>query len=203
MQRETILSTFFFLRSRIILPHMQIGQTTIEVVRGSVLEQDVDAIVNAANTGMRGGGALDGAVHRAAGPGLLAELIQVAPKGAKTGDPVVTGGHNTPFKYIIHVAGPIFSGANVQEKDSQLASAYSNSLQAAHDRGLESIGFPSISTGVFAFPLDRAAPIALRTAADFVKKHPETPLRRVIFAMFGGEEHEVFRRALGQLKSNL
>lgn len=179
---------------------MQVGQTTIEVVRGSVLEQPVDAIVNAANTGMRGGGALDGAIHRAAGPGLLAELVLLAPRGAKTGDPVVTGGHNTPYKHIIHVAGPIFSGANVQEKDSQLASAYGNSLQRAHELGLESIGFPSISTGVFAFPLDRAAPIALRTAIDFVQANPETPLRRIIFAMFGGEEHHVFRRELERLE---
>lgn len=180
---------------------MQINQTQIEVVRGSVLEQNADAIVNAANTGMRGGSALDGAIHHAAGPQMLEELIEVAPNGSQTAEVVVTRAYDLPQKFVFHVAGPVWKTAREQECEDDLALAYYNSLAEADARGLESLALPSLSTGVYAFPLERAAPIALKTTVYFLRNHPETSLERVTFAMFGGAEHHEFRRALEKLNN--
>lgn len=161
----------------------------IEVVRGSLLDQDVDAIVNAANSMMRGGGGLDGAIHQAAGPGLLDELMEVAPHGCRTGDVVVTSGHLTKFKFIIHTPGPIWRGG-ISNEDALLAACYRNSVFAAQKLGIHTLGFASISTGVYHFPLDRAAPIALRSVAETV-----TTLDRVVFALFSEREYQAFQRA--------
>ncbi len=169
--------------------------TEIVLVRGSVLDQAVDAVVNAANTGMRGGGGLDGAIHRAAGPELLKELRDKAPSGAPTGAVVVTAGHASGFRHILHTPGPVWKGGTKGEADA-LAACYRNALDAAHDLGLASIGLPSISTGIYGYPLERAAPLAVATVRDWIAAHGETPLRRVVFAMFGGEEHARFQRAL-------
>lgn len=166
----------------------------IEVVRGSVLEQDVEAIVNAANTGMRGGGALDGAVHRAAGPALLEELKRVAPDGARTAQVVVTRAYDLPQKWVFHVAGPVWSEKNAVECDELLCKAYRGCLDEASSRSLESVAFPSLSTGVYAFPLQRAASLALQMARDFALENPQTSLRRVVFALFGDEEYRIFSR---------
>ncbi len=182
--------------------NMQINQTQIEVVRGSVLECKADAIVNAANKGMRGGSALDGAIHNAAGPQMLDELVEVAPDGAQTAEVVVTRAYDLPQKFVFHVAGPIWKTNRPETHEScedELAAAYYNCLAEADVRGLESLALPSLSTGVYGFPLERAAPIALATAAYFLKNHPETSLDRVTFAMFGGAEHHEFRRALEKL----
>ena len=136
---------------------MQINNTTIEVVRGSVIDQDVDAIVNAANTQMRGGGGVDGAIHRAAGKGLLAELDQVVPDRAPTGTAVITGGHNLKQKHVIHTPGPVWNGGNNGEA-TELASSYRSCLELADQHHLSSLAFCSISTGVYGYPLDQAAP---------------------------------------------
>ena len=182
---------------------MQINRTQVEVVRGSVLEQNADAIVNAANTGMRGGSALDGAVHRAAGPRMLEELIEVAPNGSQTAQVVVTRAYDLPQKFVFHVAGPIWKSEREQDCEDDLAESYYNCLAEADVRGLESLALPSLSTGVYAFPLERAAPIALMTTAYFLRNHPETSLERVTFAMFGGPEHHEFRRALKKLNESV
>jgi O-acetyl-ADP-ribose deacetylase (regulator of RNase III) len=174
---------------------MKINQTTIEVVRGSVTDQDVDSIVNAANTGMRGGGGIDGRIHRAAGPGMMEELIRVAPHGAKTGTVVVTGGHNLKQKFVFHTPGPVWNGGQRGEPEL-LAACYRNCIDEADRRGLESIAFCSISTGVYGYPLEQAAPLAARTVQEFIEAHPRTSIRRVIFAMYGADEFEVFVRAL-------
>lgn len=182
---------------------MQINSTQIEVVRGSVLEQATDAIVNAANKGMRGGSALDGAIHNAAGPGMLDELIEVAPHGAQTAEVVVTRAYDLPQQWVFHVAGPIWKAGQPETHEAceaLLAEAYYNCLAEADVRGLQSLALPSLSTGVYAFPLESAAPLALATAVHFLKQHPETSLSRVIFAMFGGAEHHEFRRALEKLE---
>ncbi len=179
---------------------MTINQTQIEVVRGSVLEIAADAIVNAANTGMRGGGALDGAIHRAAGAQMGRELEIAAPNGAGTAEVIVTSGGNLPQSWIFHVAGPVWKDSKSLECDELLARSYHNCLQEAQKRGLESLAFPSLSTGVYSFPLARAAPIALQTALDFGRQNPQTSLRRVTFAMFGGEEFHYFERALRRLE---
>ncbi len=178
---------------------MTIGQTELEVVRGSVLEIGADAIVNAANTRMRGGGTLDGAIHRAAGPQMLAELREVAPNGAQTGEIVVTRAYNLPQKWVFHVAGPVWKEARALECDELLAKSYRGALQEAQRRRLESLAFPSLSTGVYAFPIERAAPLALGVAVEFLTQNPQTCLRRVTFAMFGGTEHHYFERVLRQL----
>jgi O-acetyl-ADP-ribose deacetylase (regulator of RNase III) len=170
---------------------LTIGNTTIEVVRGSVLDQDVDAIVNAANTMMRGGGGIDGVIHRAAGDGLLEELRRVAPKGSSTGEAIVTGGHDLKQQYIIHVAGPIYRNYDPDEAAHLLAACYANALQAAEERALTSIGFCSISTGVYGYPLEEAAPVALVTTKKYFQDNDST-IQRVIFAMFTAREFEVF-----------
>ena len=180
---------------------MQINRTQIEVVRASVLQQNADAIVNAANKGMRGGGALDGAIHRAAGPQMLAELVEVAPHGARTSEVIVTRAYDLPQKFVFHVAGPVWKTDREEACEDELAAAYYNCLAEADVRGLESLALPSLSTGVYAFPLERAAPLALATAAYFLKQNPQTSLERLIFAMFGGAEHHDFRRALEKLNS--
>ncbi|BCM90385.1 O-acetyl-ADP-ribose deacetylase [Abditibacteriota bacterium] len=178
---------------------MKIHQTELQVVRASALDVEAEAIVNAANTGMRGGGGIDGAIHYRAGRDLMEELQQVAPYGAQTAEVVVTSGHALPHQYIFHVAGPIWNARHEAECEELLASSYEHVLAEADGRQLTTIVLPSISTGVYAFPLDRAAPIALETAISFLQSHPETSLRSVTFAMWGGEEHHIFRRALEKL----
>jgi O-acetyl-ADP-ribose deacetylase (regulator of RNase III) len=174
---------------------VKVGSTEIVVVRGSVVHQDVDAIVNAANTAMRGGGGVDGAIHAAAGPALLDELIKVAPNGAETGTVVVTGGHQLKQKWIFHTPGPIWRGGHLAEPQ-ELASCYRGCLRAAEEKGIKSIAFCSISTGIYGFPIQRAAPIAVDAAITHVKTHPETRLERIVFAMYGAAEHHVFETVL-------
>lgn len=154
------------------------------------MAQPVAAIANAANTSMRGGSGVDGAIHRASGPGLLQELMQVAPDGAKTGVVVSTRGHQSGFDWIFHVAGPVWNGGNSGEPEL-LYRCYAGVIEAAEARGVRSLAFPSISTGIFRFPLALAAPIALRAVRETSRA-----LESVIFAMFGDEEFEVFSAAL-------
>jgi O-acetyl-ADP-ribose deacetylase (regulator of RNase III) len=155
----------------------------------------VDAIVNAANTLMRGGGGVDGAIHAAAGRGLLAELEQVAPDGAATGSVVVTGGHRLRQRHVLHTPGPVWHGG-ARGEPAQLASCYRECCAAAEKLRLESVAFCSISTGVYGYPLEPAAAIALDSVLGWLAAHPDTSLRRVVFAMFAAREHEVFAHAL-------
>ncbi len=135
----------------------------IRVWQGDITTLKVDAIVNAANETLLGGGGVDGAIHRAAGPGLLAECRRIG--GCPTGQARITGGHDLPARHVIHTVGPVWRGGDADE-DALLASAYRNSLQLARDHGLTSIAFPAISTGVYGFPPDRAARIAITTVAE-------------------------------------
>jgi len=175
---------------------MKINETEIEVVRGGVLESDAQAIVNAANTAMRGGGGVDGAIHDAAGKELMAELMEVAPHGAETSVPVLTRGHNLKQEYVIHVAGPVWSEARAGECEKLLHSCYRGALEMADEKELASLAFCSISTGIYGYPLALAAPVAVKTIVEYLWEHPQTGLRRVLFAMFGKEEYEVFCSAL-------
>ncbi|BDI32000.1 O-acetyl-ADP-ribose deacetylase [Capsulimonas corticalis] len=176
---------------------MQIHKTEVEVVRGSVTDQEVDAIVNAANTSMQGGGGIDGRIHRAAGPALMEELRRVAPHGAKTGVVVVTGAHKLPQKYIFHTAGPVWNGGKSGESE-KLTSSYRGCLEAADKLGLSSIAYCSISTGVYRYPLDLAAQVCISTIQEYLLSHPETRLRRIVLAMFGPAEFDVFAQALAR-----
>ena len=173
---------------------MTTHNTTIEIVWGSVVEQDVDAIVNAANTAMQGGGGIDGVIHRAAGRGLMAELEKAAPNGAKTGAAVLTGGHNLKQPYIIHTAGPVWKGGGAKEAE-KLAMCYRSCLEKAEEKGLTSIAFCSISTGVYGYPLPLAAPVALGSVKEYLDSHPDTSLERVIFAMYQTPEYQAFTQA--------
>jgi O-acetyl-ADP-ribose deacetylase (regulator of RNase III) len=176
---------------------VRVRDTTIEVVRGSVVDQDVEVIVNAANTAMRGGGGVDGAIHRAAGPGLLEELERVAPNGAATGSVVLTRGHRLAQPWIIHTPGRVWHGGSHNEA-GLLSSCYSAALELARERGLRSIAFCSISTGVYGFPIELAAPIAIGVAIDHANNN-DLP-DRIVFAMFGAQELRVFSDALALIQ---
>lgn len=138
----------------------------IKVVEGDITKVKVDAIVNAANTTLMGGGGVDGAIHRAAGPALYAACEKFG--GCPTGEARITSGFNLPAKYIIHTPGPVWHGGQYGE-DQLLANSYRNSLELADQNGCRTVAFPSISTGVYSFPLDRAAKIAIRTIREFLQ----------------------------------
>lgn len=137
----------------------------LRVIQGDITKMAVDAIVNAANTTLMGGGGVDGAIHRAAGPGLYAACLKF--HGCPTGEARITSGFNLPANYIIHTPGPIWHGGNSGEPEL-LANSYANSLQLAEDNNCHTVAFPSISTGVYAFPVDQAAQIAINTIHDFL-----------------------------------
>lgn len=177
---------------------VEIDNTKLVLVQGSVAEQEVDAVVNAANKMMRGGGGVDGVIHRLAGRGLLRELEQLAPSGARTSQVIVTHGHNLPHAYVFHVAGPRWGGGR-QSEPEQLAACYRNSLVEADARDLTSIAFCSISTGIYGFPIELAAPIAVQTVALYIHENEATKLTRVVFAMYQDLEYHFFEEALKEL----
>ncbi len=166
----------------------------IEVVEGDITRQQVDAIVNAANTSLLGGGGVDGAIHRAAGPDLLAECRGLG--GCATGDAKITGGYRLPARWVIHTVGPVWGGGQRGE-DASLASCYRRSLEVAVEHGIRSIAFPSISTGAYRFPLARAARIAVAEVRHFLTAHPGA-LDRVVFVCFGEEAAGEYRAVAGQ-----
>lgn len=169
---------------------------SIEVIEGDITALRVDAIVNAANEGLLGGGGVDGAIHRAAGPALLAAcraLPQVRP-GVRcpTGEARITPGFELPARHVIHTVGPVWHGGDHGEACLQ-AACHRNSLQLAAEHGLAGIAFPAISCGVYGYPLDRAAAIAMDTVADWVRTHGRM---RVLFCCFGSESRRAFETAL-------
>jgi len=160
----------------------------IEIVKGDITELEVDAIVNAANTSLLGGGGVDGAIHLAAGKELLEECKTL--NGCNTGEAKITKGYNLPAKYIIHTVGPIWFGGNNNE-DEDLANCYRNSMKLAEQKELKSIAFPNISTGVYRFPKSRAAEIAIREARDFLKN--SSILKKVIFIAYDDSNYRIYK----------
>ena len=163
---------------------------SISIIRCSLIECDTEVIVNAANARLRGGGGIDGVIHAKTGPNLLLELQRVAKGWSEPGDVIVTGGHALPYKYIFHAVGPIWRGGEAGEPEA-LARCYRESIAHAVRLGVSSIGFCSISTGVYGYPLALAAPIALQTVNKALSEAVGS-VERAVFAMFGAEEFRVF-----------
>ena len=165
--------------------------TAYEIINGDITTLAVDAIVNAANTSLLGGGGVDGAIHRAAGPQLLAECRTL--NGCKTGEAKITKGYNLPAKYVIHTAGPVWHGGSNNEPEL-LKNCYKNSLELAVKNNLKSIAFPSISTGVYGYPINLASKIAITATSDFLKNDPI--IEKVIFVCFGEADYLVYQKTL-------
>jgi O-acetyl-ADP-ribose deacetylase (regulator of RNase III) len=163
----------------------------MEVVEGDITKLRVDAVVNAANTSLLGGGGVDGAIHRAAGPGLALECRML--NGCRPGEAKLTGGHRLPARWVIHTVGPVWQGGEKGE-DEVLANAWRSSLKIAADREMETVAFPSVSTGAYGFPLERAAAIAVREVVDFLARNPHP--RKVIFCAFGPAAYATYLTAV-------
>jgi O-acetyl-ADP-ribose deacetylase len=162
----------------------------VQIIAGDITKLAVDAIVNAANTSLLGGGGVDGAIHRAAGPELLEETRTIG--GCPTGEARVSKGYRLPAKWVIHTVGPIWGGGNRNE-DGLLANCYRNSFKAAKEKGVKTIAFPSISTGAYGFPLERATEIALRETKKFLAE--EETVTKVVFVCFGENVLNTYKEA--------
>jgi O-acetyl-ADP-ribose deacetylase (regulator of RNase III) len=171
-----------------------LGQASLELVLGDITHQEVDAIVNAANSGLRGGGGVDGAIHRAGGPTIMHECRKYG--RCPTGSAVITGAGELKASWVIHAVGPIYGGGNKGEAEL-LASAYRTSLKLAADNGATTVAFPSISTGVYGYPLDEAARIALSEVTKFLKSG--TSLRTIRFVLFDEKTYAAYESALNQI----
>ena len=173
------------------------SEERMEVVQGDITQLQVDAIVNAANTSLLGGGGVDGAIHRAAGPQLLDECRSLG--GCPTGEARLTGGYRLPARYVIHTVGPVWHGGGRGEEEL-LASCYRNSLRLAVEQGVATIAFPSISTGVYRFPIEKASRIAVREVQRFLAHEPG--IAKVYFVCFSAADAACYRQVLGELRAD-
>jgi O-acetyl-ADP-ribose deacetylase (regulator of RNase III) len=168
-----------------------VHQSTLEIVQGDITQQDTEAIANAANSALAGGGGVDGAIHRAGGPTLMLEL-RAKYKGCPTGSAVITSGGNLKANHVIHAVGPRYSGS---PKDPELlSSAYRKSLELCSQNKISSVAFPSISTGIYGYPVEEASRIALKTVMDYLENHPEIKLVR--FVLFDSNTFDVYKESL-------
>jgi O-acetyl-ADP-ribose deacetylase (regulator of RNase III) len=174
----------------------RIGPCTLELVTGDITSQHTDAIVNAANSRLAGGGGVDGAIHRAGGPDVMAETRQKYPHGCPTGEAVLTAAGRLPARYVIHAVGPIWSGGQSHEEE-QLASAYRRSLEVAVQHHCQSIAFPSLSTGAYGYPVARAARTALQTVLAFLDARGAPAVVR--FVLFDPGTYDAYAAVLGAL----
>ncbi len=170
-----------------------VGKARVRLVQGDITNMETDAIVNAANSSLKGGGGVDGAIHRKGGPQILEECKRIRatewPQGLPTGKAVITTGGNLKAKYVIHTVGPIWGGGNRGEPEL-LRQAYQNSLKLAVDKGLKTVAFPSISTGAYGYPVEDASLVALEAVKEFLEK--EDNLDEVVFVLFSGQALEAY-----------
>lgn len=167
----------------------------IKIQKGDITKIKIEAIVNAANQTLLGGSGVDGAIHEAAGPELFEECKKL--EGCETGEAKITKGYNLPAKYVIHTVGPVWKGGDNGEEE-KLAACYRNSLILAKEKGIESIAFPSISTGAYGFPIEKAAPIAIGAVKKFLEKN--TSIKEVIFVLFSDDDFQVYQLLLTSKK---
>jgi O-acetyl-ADP-ribose deacetylase (regulator of RNase III) len=174
---------------------MNTSLNKIELLQGDITKVDADAIVNAANTSLLGGGGVDGAIHRAGGPAILDDCRKIIAKqgGCKVGEAVITTAGNLPAKFVIHTVGPVWNGGKKNE-EKKLSECYRNSLQLAVDTNCKTIAFPNISTGIYRFPKDKAASISVDTVLDFLSKTDK--IEKVLFVCFDEENYEWVKKAL-------
>jgi O-acetyl-ADP-ribose deacetylase (regulator of RNase III) len=176
-----------------------VNKARLAIIQGDITRQATDAIVNAANSGLMGGGGVDGAIHRAGGPAILEECKQIVARQGRlpTGRAVITTGGNLPAKHVIHTVGPIWYGGNKGEA-ALLESAYRESLKLAAEQKLASVAFPSISTGAYGYPLAEAAGIAIRTVASFLREQA-TSVKEVVFVLFDQATYQAYSSALEEV----
>lgn len=170
--------------------------TQLTLLQGDITTAKTDAIVNAANSSLLGGGGVDGAIHKAGGPQILEACMQIRQKqgGCKTGEAVITTAGNLPCKYVIHTVGPVYNNGRAGEADF-LASCYYNSLRLATQHSIKTIAFPNISTGIYGYPKKPAAAIAVQTVASFIKAHP-TQFREIQFICYDKENFDIYQNLL-------
>ncbi len=181
---------------------VSIDQAKLSIIRGDITGQTTDAVVNAANSSLMGGGGVDGAIHRAGGSAILEECKQIVSRQGQlpTGKAVITGGGNLKAGFVIHTVGPIWQGGNEGEAEL-LASAYQESLKLAAENNLSSLSFPSRSTGAYAYPLDGAAGVAIRTVTAFLEKQ-STSIKEVVFVLFNSDAFASYSSALGDYRES-
>lgn len=168
----------------------------IKITRGDITKLNVDAIVNAANSSLLGGGGVDGAIHRAAGPELLAECRQIG--GCPIGEVRITRGYHLPARYVIHAVGPVYRGRPGESR--LLSQCYQNALRLAEDHGLSSIAFPAISCGAYGYPIEAACQIAISTACRFLRIHHG--IQQVVFILFSESDHHIYQKHLERIRSS-
>jgi O-acetyl-ADP-ribose deacetylase (regulator of RNase III) len=176
---------------------VQINTATLELVQGDITLEETEAIVNAANSSLLGGGGVDGAIHRAGGPEILAECRLLG--GCAPGDAKITTGGRLKATYVIHTVGPIYRQQSAERAADLLASAYRRSLEVATERGVHSVAFPAISTGAYGYPMDEAAQVALQTVIEVLEAQEDDCIRLVRFVLYGTRAYQVFQRVLAQL----
>ena len=177
---------------------VHIGACVLELVTGDITRQTTDAIVNAANSQLAGGGGVDGAIHRAGGPAIMAETRQRYPQGCPTGDAVISGAGQLPARYVIHAVGPVWHGGQHREA-GQLASAYEKSLAVAVAHQCHSVGFPSLSTGAYGYPVALAAQTALSTVLAFLREHQQPSCVR--FVLFDSGTYTAYAAVLEEVQN--
>lgn len=179
---------------------VNVGRSRVLLIRGDITDQETDAIVNAANPSLMGGGGVDGSIHRKGGPAILAECRMIRsskwPNGLPTGEAVITSGGSLKARYVIHTVGPIYSGGGGNE-DELLAKAYRSSLSLALEKGFKTISFPSISTGAYGFPIDKASKIALRSAMEFLQEN--NGIEEVRFVLFSERDLQTYMEVMRQI----